>query len=125
MSWCSLEQQGELMMSLEEFDEKMRDDGWAIFPSVLDSAFVARLHDDLANAYRVCRASQVRNGIGAETEFRLHHLIGLGDSFLECLVRFEPLMPYLRRFFRGNFILNSFGGNINSAHIRSYAHRVH
>lgn len=113
------------MMSLEEFDEKLRDDGWVVFPSVFDPAFVAQLNDDLAKAYEVCRPYQIRNGIAADTEYTAHHVVALGGRFLECLVRYEPLMPYLRRFFQGNFILNSFAGVINCAHSRCYLHRVH
>jgi hypothetical protein len=113
------------MISLEEFDVLMKRRGWVIFPAFFDEGLVARLIADTLEAYKVCRSYQIKNAVDAETELTVHHLIGLGDSFLECLEGYEPLQPYLEHFFNGKFILNSFGGAINSAHSVSYAHRVH
>jgi hypothetical protein len=111
-------------MDLATFQAKMKQDGWVVFDSWIDPALVGRLLADMERAYGVCRALQLANGIAANTEGTLHHLIGLGDAFLECLDRLEPLLPHLESYFRGKFILNSFGGNILKRSA-SYASAVH
>lgn len=114
----------EATISLAEFDEQMKQKGWVVFDSVLERNLVERMRADLTRAYEICRAIQERNGIPDNNEFTVHHVVGLGESWLEILDRF-PLMPYLERYFRGGFILNSFGGAINMQHSRSYAHNIH
>lgn len=112
------------MMELSAFTATMQEKGWALFPSVLAPEFVARLNEDLATAYDICRATQVKNGIAANTDGSVHHLVGLGDSFLELLEKL-PLWPYIQSYFGGNFILNSLGGIINKPAGRTYASNVH
>jgi ectoine hydroxylase-related dioxygenase (phytanoyl-CoA dioxygenase family) len=111
-------------MELATFEEKMKRDGWVVFESFLKPAMVDRMRSDMERAYGICRSIQVKNGIAANTEGTLHHLIGLGDSFLEYLDRLESIMPHLESYFRGKFILNSFGGNILKKS-GSYASAVH
>lgn len=102
----------------------MERDGWIIFPTILDADFVAALNSDLAKAYDICRAVQVKNGLAANTDGAVHHLLGQGDNFLK-LLKVIPLWDYLRQYFRGNFILNSLGGLINFPSGATYASRVH
>lgn len=111
-------------MDLATFEERMSADGWVVIDSFLDLPFVERMKADMERAYAVCRAIQIKNGIAANTEGTLHHLIGLGDTFLEFIDRLEPLIPHLESYFRGKFILNSFGGNILKKSA-SYASAVH
>ena len=113
------------MMTLDEFKSAMNTRGWVVFPAFFGKPLVSRLLADMTKAYEVCRSYQVKNGIQTDTEFTVHHLIGLGDSFLECLEGYEPLAPFLEEYFGGKYILNSFGGALNSAHSVSYAHRIH
>jgi ectoine hydroxylase-related dioxygenase (phytanoyl-CoA dioxygenase family) len=111
-------------MNLAEFKERMDEKGWVIFDSVLDQDFVGRLLDDLEDAYHICRQYQVKNGIAADTDRTVHHLVEMGSSFMEYLEKL-PLVEYMESYFQGKFILNSFGGAINTAHSASYAHRIH
>jgi ectoine hydroxylase-related dioxygenase (phytanoyl-CoA dioxygenase family) len=112
------------MLNIEQFEDRMNTKGWIIFDNYLDPSFVNELIHDLEAAYKVCRDIQLKNGIAAETEGTVHHLIGMGDSFFEFLDRLEPLIPYLELYFQGKFILNSFGGNILLAG-KSYANNIH
>ena len=111
-------------MELAAFEEKMKRDGWVVFDSFVEPGLVDRMRADMERAYGVCRAIQLKNGIAANTEGTLHHLIGLGDSFMSYLDRMEALMPHMESYFRGKFILNSFGGNILKKSA-SYASAVH
>lgn len=112
-------------MSVDEFASQMNEKGWVIFHSLLPMSFVEKMRVDVENAYKICRAIQIKNKVDKDTEFTLHHLIGQGDSFLEFMDLIEPINAYLENYFQGKYILNSFGGAINTAHSRSYAHRVH
>ena len=112
------------LMGMDEFDTLMKTRGWVIFEAEVSQGLIDRMIDDIHKAYKVCRDSQIRNGIATQTEFTVHHLIGLGDSYLEYLEAM-PIKPYIERYFGGKYILNSFGGAINSARSRSYAHNIH
>ncbi len=112
-------------LSIADFKSQMDHKGWVIFHSLLPMSFVEKMRTDLDNAYKICRAIQIKNKVDKDTEFTLHHLIGQGDSFLEFIELIEPINEYLEIYFQGKYILNSLGGAINTAKSRSYAHRVH
>jgi hypothetical protein len=112
-------------LALDRYTERMRDQGWVVLNSAIDSQLVNRMLEDLDLAWDICRETQARNGIGSEADLTVHHLVGLGPSFLEFVNEMEPLMPYLEHYFQGKFILNSFGGAINTRGHTSYAHRIH
>lgn len=111
-------------MEMSAFTKKMKQDGWIVFDSVLDRTWVDRLNADMQKAYTVCREIQIKNGIAANTDFTVHHVVELGQSFWDFLEEL-PLAKFMEAYFGGKFILNSFGGAINSAHSRSYAHNIH
>jgi hypothetical protein len=115
------------LINFAEFDQQMNEKGWAIFDRVVPSDSVARMRDDIHKAYDICRSFQEKNGVSDMTENTVHHLIGIpqvAESFLEFLEKL-PITEYIERHFGGNFILNSFGGAINTAYSRSYAHNIH
>jgi ectoine hydroxylase-related dioxygenase (phytanoyl-CoA dioxygenase family) len=112
------------MISTQQFDELMAEKGWVIFKNALPAELVAQMRDDIHAAYDICRQYQVKNGIGQDTSFTVHHLIGQFDSYLECLRRY-PIYEFIERYFGGKFILNSFGGAINTRDSVSYAQNVH
>jgi hypothetical protein len=103
---------------------QLQTKGWSVFPSQIDPDMVDRLNRDLERAYKVCRSVQVKNGVAADAEGSAHHIIGLGDSFLELLPQI-PLWPMIRDYFRGEFIVNSYGGFFNMPQANSYVGQVH
>ncbi len=112
-------------MDIKKFESEMKKNGWVLFPDVLDSAFIERLNQDLDHAYRVCRDTQIKNGIAENNDGSVHHIIALGKSFLEFLEK-KPLWDYIKNYFLGNnFILNSLGGIINTPGLKNYASNVH
>ncbi|MFP3553212.1 phytanoyl-CoA dioxygenase family protein [Paraburkholderia sp. SIMBA_049] len=114
-----------LTIDIEQYDAEMRERGWCILPRAIDSVLIEHMLADLSRAWETCRAIQVRNGVDADADLTVHHLVGQGQSFMHFIDDMEPLMPYLERYFGGRFILNSFGGAINTRDRRSYAQRVH
>src|SRR5207302_2551333 len=86
---------------------------------------IAKMTADLEAAWEVCRDIQVKNGVANDADRTVHHLIGIKPSFLEYLDETEDLDPYLEAYFGGRYILNSFGGAINTRRLTSYAQRIH
>ncbi|MFT4553328.1 MAG: ectoine hydroxylase-related dioxygenase (phytanoyl-CoA dioxygenase family) [Chlamydiales bacterium] len=113
------------MMDLEEYKHLMDVKGWVVLDSVIEKSLIKQMAQDIHIAYENCRAIQIRNGIPQNNAFTVHHLIGQCDSFLNYLQRSEVLDEYLKASFGGKYILNSFGGAINTANSSSYAHNIH
>jgi ectoine hydroxylase-related dioxygenase (phytanoyl-CoA dioxygenase family) len=114
-----------LSLTLDDYRRQMSERGWVIFERAIDDRLVGRMLADMETAWIRCRDIQERNGVASDADLTVHHLIGQGDSFLEYLDQSEPLMPYFEDYFGGRFILNSFGGAINTRGHTSYAQRIH
>jgi ectoine hydroxylase-related dioxygenase (phytanoyl-CoA dioxygenase family) len=114
-----------LSLTLEAFNRQMAERGWVVFEGAVGSDLVSRMADDLEAAWDVCRAIQVKNGVATDADRTVHHLIGVKPSFLEYLDDSEVLDAYLEAYFGGRYILNSFGGAINTRGRSSYAQRIH
>ena len=114
-----------LNLSLDAFTRQMTDKGWVVFEGAAGPYLVGRMTADLEAAWDVCREIQVRNGVANDADRTVHHLIGIKPSFLEYLDESEVLDPCLEAYFGGKYILNSFGGAINSRGRTSYAQRIH
>lgn len=111
-------------ISVAEFDAQMRERGWIIFPEVVDETLIRELTIDLELAYEIRRPIQIKNGVDTDTQGTAHHLLADGKSFLELLKR-AYLDEYLNSFFEGNYILNTYGGNLNQKNNFTYASVVH
>ena len=114
-----------ISLDLEQYAGQMRDRGWVVLEAAVEAALLANMLDDLDRAWQTCRDVQVRNGVAANADLTVHHLVGLGPSFMSFIDRMAPLMPYLERYFNGKFVLNAFGGAINMRGHTSYAQRIH
>jgi ectoine hydroxylase-related dioxygenase (phytanoyl-CoA dioxygenase family) len=114
-----------LSLELPAFAERMAETGWVIFEEAVSPHLVARMRTDLEASWDICRTIQERNGVAADADRTVHHLVGLKPSFLDYIDASEPLMPYLEHYFRGRCTLNSFGGAINTRGHKSYAQRIH
>ncbi|MEX3808786.1 phytanoyl-CoA dioxygenase family protein [Paraburkholderia sp. BR13439] len=66
-----------------------------------------------------------RNGVLDNSAGTLHHLLMDDPCYVELLAEFSALEPVFKRYFGGNFILNSYGGVINERDSRSYVQNVH
>lgn len=113
------------MINLDEFKCNMQEKGWHIFHEIVSLDLVNRMLQDMDNAYFTCREIQVNNKIPENNEGTLHHLIELGQSFIEYLTISEQFNLCFEDYFKGKYILNSFGGNINKKGIQSYASNIH
>jgi ectoine hydroxylase-related dioxygenase (phytanoyl-CoA dioxygenase family) len=114
-----------LSLTLDQFNQQMTERGWVVFERAVDADLVSRMAADLESAWDVCRAIQERNGVATDADRTVHHLIGIRESFLDYVDETEALDLYFQAYFGGRYILNSFGGAINTKGRTSYAQRVH
>jgi ectoine hydroxylase-related dioxygenase (phytanoyl-CoA dioxygenase family) len=114
-----------LSLNIDDYATEMDRRGWVVIPGAVESELVARMLQDIEKSWITCRAIMERNGVANDAELTVHHLVGQQDSFLDFINDLEPLMPYLEHYFASKFILNSFGGAINTKGRTSYAQRVH
>lgn len=114
-----------LSLNIDDYATQMGQRGWVVMPAAVEQNLVDRMLADIHNAWVSCRAIMERNGVATDAELTVHHLIGQQQSFLDFVDDMEPLVPYLEHYFAGKFILNSFGGAINTKGHTSYAQRVH
>lgn len=115
------------LMNLDEFNRRMEEKGWAIFERFVPDSLIKRMLIDMEIGVKICRDMQVKNGIGDITEGTVHHLISIPEcrsSFMEYLELSEALDPYYESYFRGKYILNSYGGNV-LFRAKSYANNIH
>jgi ectoine hydroxylase-related dioxygenase (phytanoyl-CoA dioxygenase family) len=114
-----------LSLDFDTYASRMKERGWVIFEEAIDADLVARMNADIEAAWETCRAIMIENDVFNDAELTVHHLIGQRDSFLDYLDQTEPLNPYFEHYFEGRYILNSFGGAINTPGRTSYAQRIH
>ena len=102
----------------------IKEKGWVILPDQVDAPLLAELRDSTDDAYEVCRSIQVKNGIEANTDGTVHHLLAFQGCFLHFL---EKLYCHdiLEGFFKAPYILNTFGGVINLPQKASYVANIH
>lgn len=113
-------------VDVDLFRAQMHSKGWMVFRDVLDEAFCRQLIDEQERATRRCREIQECNGVVNRTEGTSHHLVVFEGAFMRFLEQL-PLHEYLTAYFDdGPYILNSFGGVINSrSETSAYVGAVH
>lgn len=114
-------------MEKDNYNE-LKDNGYTIFPKIFDAEFVEKARTAIDKSYIVCKKIQLKNKVDEVTDGTVHHLIATGDSFfltvLEKVCTTE-LYSFIRKYFNGNFILNSYGGVINLPSKPSYVSNIH
>jgi len=65
-----------LSLSMDSYVESMRERGWVIMERAIDDTLVDRMLEDLERSWETCREVMIRNGVFADAELTVHHLIG-------------------------------------------------
>lgn len=107
-----------------EFKEK----GYIIIPDAFEKSYMSIISESIDRSYESCRAIQVKNGIEAVTDGTVHHLLADEDTiYVDVLERLSlsPIYTFIKKYFEGNFILNSYGGVINLSSKPSYVANIH
>lgn len=109
--------------SVQNFESTMQEMGWCVFPDLVSAELIQRLREDMDSAYVIRRDIQKMNGVDVNTDGTLHHLVDF-PSFIELLQEMY-CDAFLRNYFDGNYILNSYGGVINMQNKASYVCNIH
>ncbi|MDR6942151.1 phytanoyl-CoA dioxygenase family protein [Mucilaginibacter pocheonensis] len=109
---------------LTTFDKIMADYGWIIYEDALDANFIEEITSSLVKAYEVRREIQIANGIGANMNGTLHHLVER-DTFTLKFLDQKYCANQIKHFLKGNYILNSLGAVINLKDDRPYVQNIH
>ena len=113
---------------MENYQIELKEKGYTLIESFFDDAFCEKINNAIEKSYELCRKIQVENGVGGVTDGTVHHLLATGDPmFIELLdeITKERLYSFLKSFFGGNFILNSYGGVKNLKSKPSYVANIH
>src|SRR5438552_6615542 len=108
-------------MSIADFQFQMEVSGFVIFEQLAPAQMLERIRIDIPMRQEICRQWQKKNGLDAGMEGAAHHVAGGGDS-LEAFLYTFPLDDYIRAWFGGEYILNSYGA-LNNLPYSSDAYR--
>jgi ectoine hydroxylase-related dioxygenase (phytanoyl-CoA dioxygenase family) len=106
-------------------DTALATAGWTVIPQLIRTDLIDSLVDALAPSLALRNEIRQRNGVLDNSAGTLHHLLMDSECYVELLAEFAVLEPVFKRYFDGNFVLNSYGGVINERDSRSYVQNVH
>ncbi|WP_341313904.1 phytanoyl-CoA dioxygenase family protein [Paraburkholderia sp. IMGN_8] len=106
-------------------DTALATAGWTILPQLIRTDLIDSLVEALAPSLKLRDEIRQRNGVQENSAGTLHHLLMDSECYVELLTELSVLEPVFKRFFDGNFVLNSYGGVINERDSRSYVQNVH
>ena len=112
-----------MIVLMDEYKNQLCELGWTTFRQVLSASAIDDLRQALNESYVICRDYQISKNLPL-TAGTCHHIIFFHPAFMSVLDQIAA-MPEIADFFCGKFILNSFGGVINSRENRSYVGKVH
>jgi len=107
-----------------QFSEIMDRYGWIVYENALEPEFVDEINDSLEDAYERRRQIQISNGIDQNMEGTLHHLLEADNFALKFLDRLY-CDEEMKQFLGGNYIVNAFGGVMNSKNRKPYVQNIH
>ncbi|WP_432714757.1 phytanoyl-CoA dioxygenase family protein [Pedobacter sp.] len=113
-----------LKPDLAVFDEMMSNYGWIIYKDAIDEFFIEKITSSLAQEYQLRREIQVKNGISADMNGTLHHLVDRHNFSIELLSK-KICDLQIKHYLSGNYILNSFGAVINIKDEKPYVQNIH
>ena len=97
-----------LKKNISIFNQAMNDYGWIIYENAIDDPFI----------------EEIKNGIGADMNGTLHHLVDRQSFSLDFLSR-KYCEEEIKNFLSGNYILNSLGAVINLKNESPYVQNIH
>lgn len=111
-------------VSIEDFKAEIKEQGWIRFDDVIDLNLIQQINTQLPDIYQKRRDVQEQNGIVDKTAGTIHHMLDRDTASMDFLSRMY-LDDYIKEFFDGNYILNSFGGLFNLKNNVSYTGNIH
>ncbi|MCE8025895.1 phytanoyl-CoA dioxygenase family protein [Billgrantia aerodenitrificans] len=112
-------------MSIEKFDQEIRERGWVVFEKILPDELTQALREDSLKWIDVCSKYQIKNGINTSGDGTAHQCIGGNDS-IDRFIDMHLFHKYIARYFDDKpYICNCCTpiGGFPGANI--YVHQVH
>src|SRR5437879_1062699 len=110
--------------TLNGFESAIDEYGWIIYENALEPEFINRINSDLVNAYTLRREIQEKNGISANMDGALHHLLER-DNFALSLLQKMYCHEEITQYFGGKYILNGLNAVIHAKHEHPYLSNIH
>lgn len=108
-----------------QHDDALAETGWAVLPQLIRTDLLDSLVRALPPSLKLRDEIRQRNGVSDNSAGTLHHLLMDDACYVELLAELAVLEPNFKKFFEGNFVLNSYGGVINERDSHSYVQNVH
>jgi hypothetical protein len=99
--------------------------GWTVVPRLVRTDLIDSLVEALTPSLALRDQIRQRNGVLENSAGTLHHLLMDAPCYVDLLAELAALEPAFKRYFDGNFVLNSYGGVINERDTRAYVQNVH
>jgi len=110
--------------TLSDFQNIMDEYGWIVYEKALTPDFVDEINNDLAKAHTLRRSIQIKNGISANMDGTLHHLLereNFALRFLENMYCSEEISWFLD----GKYILNGINAVVHARQEHPYLSNMH
>lgn len=109
---------------LATFAKVMADYGWIVYEDAIDAGLLDEIIASLDDSYEKRRQIQIKNGIAANMNGTLHHLVEKNTFTLKFLDQ-KFCAGQIKHFLEGNYILNSLGAVINLKGSMPYVQNIH
>ena len=110
--------------TLADFREAIEEYGWVVYEKAINQKLISEITAGFESSYLLRRELQILNGIEANMEGTLHHLLEQDNFALELLSKLYCHRE-IRDFLGGNYILNGINGVINTKKSKSYIQNIH
>lgn len=113
---------------MKKYRYELLEVGFTTINSFFSHRFINQVNQSLAKSYDLCRSIQIKNGIDAVTDGTLHHLIASDEIvYIDLIDKIcnSEIFDFIKDYFKGNFIINSYGGVINLPKKTSYVTSIH
>ena len=107
---------------------ELKENGYTIMRSFFEDAYMDKISNSLDISYELCRNIQKKYSIDVATDGTAHHLLATNDDwYLDVLTKIcnSEIFNFIKKYFNGNFILNSYGGLKNLPLKPSYVVKIH
>ncbi len=107
-----------------DWNETLEKDGLELFPNAIEEVDLPEYRSKLDDVLQQYSTAQASKGLEHLTNGAIHHLPVFDRDFLR-LLEISSINDAIRGWFGGNFLVNSFGGVVNSPGSASYVHEIH
>lgn len=110
--------------TINHFKTSLEGYGWIVYENAIEPDFIDTINNDIYDGYIRRRNIQIKNGISANMDGTLHHLLER-DNFSIPLLERMYCDDEITQYFGGKYILNGMNGVIHSKQEHPYLSNMH